>query len=585
MDNPVQTLIDEESSDHGRAGRQPYRLLVFSQETLSTHPLPNEGEVVIGRSSDSDIQVDVPAISRRHALIRVGPTLTIEDLGSSNGTKVRGDTIKQGEAVPIGSGDAIELGSVTVIVQRASPAAAAKRPRRLWTHGYFEGRLEEECSRAVDSSGRFAVMRIRLQGGSSAAVVQEVLAGAIGSADVVASYGPGEYEVLLLDRAPEAVDRFAERLQLELNARGAPASLGVACWSRDGRDPDALFEKACAEVRGEPARGAEERRVIVEDPQMVKLHQLIERIAQSAISVILAGETGVGKEVFAEGIHRASPRADRPLLRLNCAALSESLLESELFGHEKGAFTGAIKSKPGLLESAQGGTVLLDEVGELPISIQVKLLRVIEQREVMRVGDVRTRPIDVRFVSATNRDLEAEVKKGTFRQDLFFRLNGIVLVIPPLRERVGEIEPLVRSFVSQFARQMGRRKEPELTPDAVAMLNSYSWPGNIRELRNVIERAVLLAGEGEIGVELLPVEKLSGELLSRPPLLGEPTPVVPPGKAGPAFEAERKRILEALERCGGNQTLAARLLGISRRTMLTRLDEYAIPRPRKVKPG
>ncbi len=582
MANPVTTLIDEELTEQGQGGSGTrYRLLVFSQETVSTHPLPEHGEVVIGRADDVDIKIDVPAISRRHARIHVGPPMTIEDLGSSNGTRVRGQALRHGEVTTLGPGDAIELGSVTVIVQRAT-ATADKRPRRLWTHDYFEGRLEEECSRAAETGLPFSVMRVRLEGTASPAVVQEALADVIGPTDVVASYGPGEYEVLLLGKNGEAAAAVAQRLEADLRSRGAPVTLGIGAWGRDGKDPDALLERACAALQGEVQPGSA-RQIVVKDPQMAHLHQLVERIAQGNISVILMGETGVGKEVFAEAIHRASPRAAAPFLRLNCAALSETLLESELFGHEKGAFTGAIKSKAGLLESANGGTVLLDEVGELPMSIQVKLLRVLEQREVMRVGDVKTRPIDVRFVAATNRDLEAEVKKGTFRQDLFFRLNGISLVIPPLRERQSEIEGLARHFIAQACKAMGRATEPTLTPEALDLLKSYRWPGNIRELRNVIERAVVLCTDRTIGVDLLPVEKLSGTLLTAPPsgIRAAPDLAEARAKGTPAYEAERRRILEALEKCGGNQTEAAKLLGISRRTMLTRLDTYAIPRPRK----
>jgi transcriptional regulator with PAS, ATPase and Fis domain len=284
--------------------------------------------------------------------------------------------------------------------------------------------------------------------------------------------------------------------------------------------------------------------------------------------------------------------------------LTESLLESELFGHERGAFTGAVQAKPGLLETADGGTVFLDEIGELPMSTQVKLLRVLEERQVLRVGSLKARPIDVRFVAATNRDLEAEIDRGTFRRDLYYRLNGISLMIPPLRERVSEIEGLARAFILNACRQVGRGRPPALAADALDLMRRYSWPGNIRELRNVIERAVLLAGDGDIGVEHLPVEKLRATLAhpSTPDLASFNPPPASPPPAAPAaapprpadaaatdsgrlradLEAvERQHILDALAKTGGNQTEAARLLGISRRTLLTRLDHYAISRPRK----
>jgi DNA-binding NtrC family response regulator len=313
---------------------------------------------------------------------------------------------------------------------------------------------------------------------------------------------------------------------------------------------------------------------------MEKLHQLAERVAQGPISVLLLGETGVGKEVFAEVVHRASPRRDRPLLRLNCAALSESLLESELFGHEKGAFTGATSAKPGLLESAEGGTVFLDEVGELSPSIQVKLLRVLEERKVTRVGGLTAKAIDVRFVSATNRDLAAEVKKGAFRQDLLFRLDGITLSIPPLRERPREIEPLARMFAERAAAQMGR-PAPVLAREALLALARHAWPGNVRELRNVMERAVVLSEAGLIAPEHL--------LLPAPaaPSAEPAAPAEPREEAAPAHlrtelaALERQRILDALAACAGNQTQAAAKLGMSRRTLVKRLGEYDVPRPRK----
>ncbi len=297
---------------------------------------------------------------------------------------------------------------------------------------------------------------------------------------------------------------------------------------------------------------------------------------------------------------RARARAGRPFLRLNCAALTETLLESELFGHEKGSFTGATAAKAGLLESAEGGTVFLDEVGDMPLTTQVKLLRVIEEQKVRRVGAVRPTEIDVRFVSATNRDLELEVQRGTFRKDLFFRLNGISFVIPPLRERVAEIEPLARMLISDACRRMGRAEEPELTPEVLALLRQYPWPGNIRELRNVIERAVLLCAGKRLALSHLPAEKMSSHFAMRKPEQASPAPsslftmpTPPPpllqGGPGPAelreqlAQAERQRIVDALSRCAGNQTEAAISLGISRRTLVKRLSTFNIPRPRKQK--
>ncbi len=348
--------------------------------------------------------------------------------------------------------------------------------------------------------------------------------------------------------------------------------------------------------------------VVIADPAMRRLAAMIERVAPGMISVLLLGETGAGKEIFAELIHRLSRRAAGPFLRLNCAALAEQLLESELFGHEKGAFTGAVAGKPGLLETAHGGTVFLDEVGELPASVQVKLLRVLEERKVTRVGGLKPRDIDVRVVAATHRDLAREVEQQRFREDLFFRINGITLRIPPLRERSSELEALARHFLALGAERAGLAAPPALSTAALAALRRHDWPGNLRELRNVLERAALLAGDGPVDAEHIVGLDARRRPAGEPaPTSGEPAtaavqpaPAPPPAPTAPppaAPEApaddpdgalrkqlaalERQRILDTLERCGGNQTLAARILGIPRRTFINRLDEYGVARPRK----
>ncbi len=581
MSEPQATLHDPDDTESGGSGGggKPLRLLVFSGETLTTHPLPPGSHVLIGRAAECHIQIDIPALSRKHAEIRGGPPLTVEDLGSANGTRLRGEKLIAGNRVRLRLGDAIEVGPLTIVVQR-DKASVDARPRRLWTHGYFEGRLEEECARAETSGLLFTVLRLKLQGTSSPQHVQETLAALLAPTDVVAAYGPGEYEALIAGGNPQPL---IQKLSLALDKHQAHVLIGAATFGKDGRDPDALLYEANRRVEVEKATSERMafghvsiKGVVVDDPQMRALHALVKKVALGDISVLLMGETGVGKEIFAEAIHAASPRAGKPFQKFNCASFTETLLESELFGHEKGAFTGAVKSKAGLIESANGGSVLLDEVGEMPLSTQVKLLRVLEAKEVLRVGDTRPRPIDVRFIAATHRDLEAHVAKGTFRQDLFFRLNGISLVIPPLRERIAELESLARHFIARAARQFGRSPEPTLTPEALSMLQGYAWPGNLRELRNMLERAVLLANDRFIGPDDLPLDKLTATPLIRP--AGEA-----PGHAVADVEGERAKVVAALELHGGNQTLAARALGISRRTMLNRLDAYAIPRPRKGK--
>jgi two-component system response regulator AtoC len=273
--------------------------------------------------------------------------------------------------------------------------------------------------------------------------------------------------------------------------------------------------------------------------------------------------------VLAHTIHAASSRADQPFLRLNCAAFNETLIESELFGHEKGAFTGAAQAKPGLLETAEGGTVFLDELGELSLATQAKLLRVIETREVTRVGGLKPRVIDVRFVSATNKNLEQEIQNRAFRQDLYFRLNGVILTLPPLRERVSEVAELAHRFAREVAGQLGKPR-PGFSSESLAALCSYAWPGNIRELRNTVERAVLLCDGVTIEVRDLPSERMSPA--------GQSASTTQRSSSGES-PSERERIVQALRDCAGNQSRAAKLLGISRRTLVTRLKQYDIERP------
>jgi transcriptional regulator with PAS, ATPase and Fis domain len=290
--------------------------------------------------------------------------------------------------------------------------------------------------------------------------------------------------------------------------------------------------------------------------------------------VILLGETGVGKEMCAELVHLCSARHAHTFLRLNCAALSETLLESELFGHERGAFTGATSDKVGLLEAASGGTVFLDEVGDMPLATQIKLLRVLESKEILRLGGRAPRRIDVRVVSATNQDLEERIKQGSFREDLYYRLNGISVIVPPLRERPDDIEPLARHFATR--RGSGPAEAaPRLSEASMAWLHQQSWPGNVRELRNVIERALVLCDGPSIEPQHLDLQSAGREQRSKPPAVTSERALRDEVK-----ELERERIEQALREVQGNQSRAAEKLGISRGALLRRLAQLGITRPR-----
>jgi DNA-binding NtrC family response regulator len=318
-----------------------------------------------------------------------------------------------------------------------------------------------------------------------------------------------------------------------------------------------------------PAPRAGEPGVVLQDEAMIRLHALAARVARGKIPVLVVGETGAGKEVLSELVHRASPRGGGPLVRINCAALAETLVESEVFGHEKGAFTGAGAARRGLLEAADGGTVMLDEVGELPLPIQAKLLRVLEDGLVLPVGGTTPRKIDVRFVAATNRDLDAEVAAGRFRSDLYFRIAGVVLEVPPLRARLAELEPLAHAMLARAAADAGRGPL-RLSPAALARLRAHSWPGNVRELRLTMERAALIAPGDVVEPEHLG--------LRAPPARAETA--APPVAV---VDDEHQRILDALAACAGNQRRAAERLGMSLRTLVKRLDQYGVPRPKKTR--
>jgi transcriptional regulator with PAS, ATPase and Fis domain len=364
-------------------------------------------------------------------------------------------------------------------------------------------------------------------------------------------------------------------------ALGDMVRIGLALVSIQGQTPSS---RAPAWPR--EARAADP---LLIDPVMQGLYELAERAAQTPISVLILGETGVGKDVLAQAIHERSPRRTNPFLRLNCAALSPTLLESELFGYQRGAFTGAHEAKEGLLESAHKGTVFLDEIGELPLSTQAKLLTVLETGEVLRVGATKPRKVDIRIIAATTRELADEVQCGRFRKDLYFRINAVNFVVPPLRERKAEIVPLARHFLKKFCAQAGVRA-PEFSQPALDRLVEYAWPGNVRELKNAMERVPILCGDGPIVPEHLPANNrfslptfLTNDSDDADDESSDPwsaTTTVGPSEAA-LDVAERARVLQALESCGGNQTRAAKMLGISRRTLVNRLDEYRLPRPRK----
>ncbi|HET9178578.1 MAG TPA: sigma-54 dependent transcriptional regulator [Terriglobia bacterium] len=320
--------------------------------------------------------------------------------------------------------------------------------------------------------------------------------------------------------------------------------------------------------------------IVANSPGMQEVLATVEQVAPTNATVLLGGESGVGKDMIARAIHQHSRRVNGPFIKINCTAIPENLLESELFGYEKGAFTGAVAAKPGKFELADKGTIFLDEIGDMPGSLQVKLLRVLQEREFERLGGTKTIKVDVRVIAATNQDLRAALEQGTFREDLYYRLNVVPISIPPLRDHKEDIPYLVDHFVRRFADSSGKQIEG-ITPEAMRLLVDFHWPGNVRELENIIERAIVMAGGPRIDVGdiRLDIARPSGSVagLDAPAVAadGSALPLLPEGLTLEQFED--KLIQEALQRAGGNKSQAARLLGLSRNALRYRLSKIGVP--------
>ncbi|HXJ20824.1 MAG TPA: sigma 54-interacting transcriptional regulator [Polyangia bacterium] len=553
-----------------------------------TTPLPLAGALTIGRDEDADIRLVDESASRMHAKLYVGESsqLFIEDLGTRNGTFLREARIAPNQRVAFQPGEAINIGFTIVMVQRRRPAP---QTRRFRSHSGFEDRLQEACEQGQSNGATFAVARIKAEGGDPNGQVADRIVPALRSGDMLAQYAPGDYEILLPDTSHERAHAIADDLRRRLGADPVASRMSLALYPLDGRTPDALIGRLDAGLNGSEGDDDGADAPVARSEAMRKLHRMAARAAagetaDGLISVLIHGESGVGKDVLARWIHAKSPRVDGPFVAVNCGSLTESLLSSELFGHEKGAFTDAKAAKAGLLETAAGGTVFLDEIGDMPLPLQVRILHAIENRRITRVGDVRERAIDVRFLAATHRDLEAMVEEGSFRQDLYYRLNQISLTVPPLRERPDEIEALARHFLAKAGGAAGaKRRVPRLSAEAVDILRSYFWPGNVRELRNMISRALVLCDGQEITAEHLDVEKMRTARLVDGPTVIAPAraaAAAAPSNLTPAQAIERDRIVQVLNECVGSQTAAAKQLGISRGTLIERMKRYGIPRPR-----
>ncbi|WP_437661232.1 sigma 54-interacting transcriptional regulator [Sorangium sp. So ce1182] len=567
----------------------PGYLMVIDSTSSRRIDLPLDGSLVVGRSPEADVRVDARGASRLHARVNVSNgEVQIADLNSHNGTLVNGDRLKGSRALR--SGDVVVVGDTIVTLWR-EPCAVGLSAVDL---GRLRQRLGEELERAGDYARPLAVLVVSLGSIPGRVMVEARAAAALRLIDVFAWNGDAELIAVLPELGGEAARAAALELLEALEPVASEARGGLAAYPADGCDADTLLcgAHAAAAVAGAGAialaaetsleHSVGSSRIVVADPAMIRMFELIRRLAGSDLSVLVLGETGAGKENAAAALHHWSARARKPFVTLNCAAIPESLVESELFGYEKGAFSDAKAPKPGLIERADGGTLFLDELGELPLAVQAKLLRVLEARRLTRLGDVRERDVNIRVVAATNRDLEAESAAGRFRQDLLFRLSAGVVRLPPLRHRPREIPILARLFLAQACAR-AERPALQLSDAALRVLLAYPFPGNVRELKNAMEYASVTAETDAIEPRDLP-ERVTERTSAPPPAPGSAAPPVSGSAALPRFrplaeevkDLERQRIQEALDAAGGVQTRAADLIGVPIRTFSSKLKQYGI---------
>jgi len=543
--------------------------------------LVDGGEVTFGRSRGAIVSVKDDDVSRLHARVkRAGDVIEVEDLGSRNGTYVNGERIESQRPRRLVAGDELKLGSIQAVVGRTS---GLRRARPVSDAEAGEARLAAEVDRAVRYRRPVTFALVRLAGGGGAVdAALDAVAGILRPMDLIAEYAGDDHLVILPELDRPTGQAAVASIVAAAQQVGAAVKTGTAVAPDDGTTADTIIAALRASLHGGrlPAAAAASSQgaepaipggAIVLDPVMQRVYKLVAKIAESSMTVLILGETGVGKELVAEAIHRGSTRRTGPMVKLNCAALPETLLESELFGHERGAFTGADRRKQGFFEAAHGGTLFLDEVGEMPPSLQAKLLRVLENKVITRVGGTAEILVDVRVVCATHRDLQVDVRTGRFRQDLLFRIGGFTVAVPPLRDRRAEIVALAEHFVRVAATEV-KRPPPALSPEAREALLAYRWPGNVRELENAMERALVLC---EDAITLADLPDRLRELTPRSGAAAGPVSNI----HGQLEDLERTAIVSALEANADNQTRAARSLGLSRRALIYKMEKYGLKPP------
>ena len=607
------------------------RLVVTEGPAASKQFDLRPGQYTVGRTTGAEIPLPDDSVSRRHALLTVSEEgATVLDLGSHNGTLVNGQrvqaaAVREGDELRFGNSRALlsrapDPATATVCAEPATarPERAISLPhdsRRLailydvgtainasvelpgllqsilqaifdavpaergaillWDEA--EGKWRTAATHARDRAFppddihvSHAIIEKALESGGPLLSADARSDARFRSSDSIQAYAirsticcplvvrDQRLGVLHLDTRRTA-EAFSEDDLRLVGAIASQAAIAIA---------NARLHEALRRENVELRRALGSRQAIVgESPAMRELVALLQRVSQADSTVLLRGESGTGKEVAARTLHALSPRRHKPFVCVNCAAVPETLLESELFGHERGAFTGAVERRIGRFEQANGGTLFLDEVAEMPPSTQAKLLRALQEREVQRIGGTRPLRIDVRLIASTNRDLEAALAAGEFRQDLYYRLKVIEITLPPLRERKEDIAPLCEHFLTELSRDMGRQP-PAVDPAALRILEAYPWPGNVRELRNVLERALVLG----VGEALLPRH------LPREVRRGRLAPEDLPEDLSLA-EAERRQVADVLALTGWNKTRAATLLRISRPRLDRKIRDHSLEPP------
>lgn len=581
------------SSGTAQDGDRCYLLVLEGGSSRMVH-LPRHGMVLIGRTTEAELQLHDDSVSRRHARITVvDGEASVSDLSSYNGTRVNGERISGSHE--LSSGDVVSVGDVLLVLHRT---LREPRPRTALSKEAALRRLAEEIARAKESERAFSLLVLRFSDGPiDRPKLEQTVLGRLRLIDAISWVGERELLLILPEQELTMARRVGTELLGALSGIDAQVRIGLSTHLRDGSDPETLSgaaRSAAASAKPATIQSAAEavtrltmddREILLADPAMLGLFDLLKRLARSDIHVLIRGETGAGKENAAYAVHYFSSRRDKPFIAVNCAAIAETLIESELFGHERGAFSGATQSKTGLLEAAAGGTVFLDEVGELSASAQSKLLRALETKRITRVGDVREREIDIRIVAATHRDLEALARAKQFREDLFFRLGAATVILPPLRERPREVGMLGHSFLHSACARL-RRSQLLLSHSALRALCAYLWPGNVRELRNAMEYVAAVVTGNTVEAHHLPpaiasvLSPSERAEVSKPSLERTSSESVP----APAFrpvaeelrELERRRMQEALKASSGVRKQAAELISMPLRTFTLKLKQYGL---------